>query len=194
MHLESHPIEIYQLRIWLKYISPMIWRRLLVKSSDKLSDLYHYIQIAMGWEGIHLHQFIIRGITADEEKILGDFHFHANERFIYEYDFFAHWEHEVRIEKKFSAHKNTFYPLCTGGNRMAPPEDCGGSSRFLSLEDYYKPFNMMFTLIEAVEECESGEREEEELDEIISQFKEWQSRPTFNRETINNQLQQYAYR
>lgn len=41
-------VEIYQLRIWIKGISPMIWRRLLVKSDSTTADLHHTIQITMG--------------------------------------------------------------------------------------------------------------------------------------------------
>jgi len=43
-------LEIYQLRIWLKEISPMIWRRLLIKSDASIADLHCCIQIAMGRE------------------------------------------------------------------------------------------------------------------------------------------------
>ena len=39
----------------------MIWRRLLVRSDSTIADLHHTLQLAMGWEDVHLHQFIIRG-------------------------------------------------------------------------------------------------------------------------------------
>lgn len=43
----DNSIEVYQLRIWIKGISPMIWRRLLVKSNSTIADLHYTIQIAM---------------------------------------------------------------------------------------------------------------------------------------------------
>lgn len=54
-------VEVYQLRISLQAISPMIWHRLLVRSDSTIAELHHTLQIAMGWEDAHLHQFIIRG-------------------------------------------------------------------------------------------------------------------------------------
>ena len=56
----SEPV-IYQLKVVLLGISPMIWRRLLVKSDSMIADLHYILQIAMGWEDIHLHHFIIHG-------------------------------------------------------------------------------------------------------------------------------------
>ncbi len=56
---------IYQLKVLLLGISPMIWRRLLVKSDSAIADLHYILQIAMGWEDIHLHHFIIRSMLED---------------------------------------------------------------------------------------------------------------------------------
>ena len=50
------PPEVYQLHVWSREISPMIWRRLLVRSDSTIADLHYTLQIAMGWEGYHLHQ------------------------------------------------------------------------------------------------------------------------------------------
>lgn len=52
---------VYQLKIVLQGISPMIWRRLLVTSDSTIEDLHYTIQIAMGWEDIHVHYFTIHG-------------------------------------------------------------------------------------------------------------------------------------
>ena len=35
--------EIYQFRIWLKGISPMIWRRFLVKANTSIEDLHYRV-------------------------------------------------------------------------------------------------------------------------------------------------------
>jgi hypothetical protein len=56
----SKPV-IYQLKVVLLGISPMIWRRLKVSSDSTIEDLHYTLQIAMGWEDIHLHHFIIYG-------------------------------------------------------------------------------------------------------------------------------------
>lgn len=140
--------EVYQLRIWLKGISPMIWRRLLVKSSSSIADLHYMIQIAMGWEDDYLNQFIIRGKSygvyheggisfSDNARqvYLSDFQFRPKEKFTYEYNFFDHWEHEIRFEKQLLIDHKKTYPLCIGGKRCVPPEDCGGAWAFMELQD-----------------------------------------------------------
>ena len=38
----------------------MVWRRVLVPSTCMLGELHGVIQVAMGWEGIHLYQFCLR--------------------------------------------------------------------------------------------------------------------------------------
>jgi len=51
---------IVQVKVWLLGISPMVWRRLLVPGTCTLRELHGMIQVAMGWEGIHLYQFCLR--------------------------------------------------------------------------------------------------------------------------------------
>jgi hypothetical protein len=201
---KDNQVEIYQFYIWIKRISPMIWRRLLVRYDSTIADLHYYIQIAMGWEDIHLNQFMIRGVpygvyhscgmsfSDNPNRVyLRDFQFHINERFIYEYDFFAHWEHEIRLEKKLPINPKIKYPICIGGNHVAPPEDCGNIENFMEMEEHYKPQNLLFELMEKVEECESDECEREDLEEIIENWEDWQSRQ-FSLKAINNELQEYA--
>jgi len=38
----------------------MVWRRVLVPATFTLRELHGVIQVAMGWEGIHLYQFHLR--------------------------------------------------------------------------------------------------------------------------------------
>jgi hypothetical protein len=54
-------VEIYQLHVWIRQISPMIWRRLLVRSDSSIADLHYTLQIAFGWSDEHLNQFHIHG-------------------------------------------------------------------------------------------------------------------------------------
>jgi hypothetical protein len=51
---------ILQVKVWLTGISPMVWRRVLVPSGFTLRELHGVIQVAMGWEGIHLYGFQLR--------------------------------------------------------------------------------------------------------------------------------------
>jgi hypothetical protein len=53
-------VDVYQLRVVIRGISPLIWRRLLLRSDATLADLHDVLQTAFGWEDYHLHRFAIR--------------------------------------------------------------------------------------------------------------------------------------
>jgi hypothetical protein len=53
--------EVYQLHVWLREITPLIWRRLVVRSDSTIADLHDTPQIAMGWDDAHLPRLRIRG-------------------------------------------------------------------------------------------------------------------------------------
>ena len=38
-------VVVHQFRIWLREISPMIWRRVLLRSDQTLADLHYALQI-----------------------------------------------------------------------------------------------------------------------------------------------------
>ena len=48
---------IYQLKVVLLGISPMIWRRLLASGDSTIAKLYFTFQIAMGWIDVHRPRF-----------------------------------------------------------------------------------------------------------------------------------------
>src|SRR5712692_6259048 len=52
---------VYQLRVVLRGISPLIWRRLLVRSDATIADLHATLQLALGWADEHLNRFLIQG-------------------------------------------------------------------------------------------------------------------------------------
>ena len=92
---QNGDVFVYQLRVWLREISPAIWRRLLVRSDSTVADLHYTLQIALGWTDSHLHQFLIRakrygvprmgGVSfADDpnQVRLGDFRFREKECFL----------------------------------------------------------------------------------------------------------------
>ncbi len=56
-------IAIYQLRVVLCGVSPLVWRRLLVVSETSLGELHEMLQSAFGWSGEHLHRFLIHGVA-----------------------------------------------------------------------------------------------------------------------------------
>jgi hypothetical protein len=52
---------VYQLRVVLRGVSPLIWRCLLVRSDSTIADLHATFQLALGWSDEHLNRFVIHG-------------------------------------------------------------------------------------------------------------------------------------
>ena len=52
---------VYQLRLVLRGVSPLIWRRLLVRSDSTMADLHASLQLVLGWSDEHLNRFVIHG-------------------------------------------------------------------------------------------------------------------------------------
>jgi hypothetical protein len=200
-------VEVYQLRIWIKGISPMIWRRLLVKSNSTIADLHYTIQIAMGWDDEHLNQFIIRGKSYGvyhdggmgfndnpKQVYLSDFQFRLKEKFTYEYNFSDYWEHEIRFEKKLPINPKKTYPLCIGGSRCVPPEECGGAWDFMALQDHYSPWSIEDQIIELFEGYEDGDQDEDSVNDTLQTLADWiRNYHLFklNRQEINDELHQH---
>lgn len=135
--------DIFQLKVRLLGISPMIWRRVLIPADITLRELHGVFQVAMGWESIHLYAFDIRAAQygafelsmSDPRTPLSHFEFRANDKFTYTYDMGDGWVHEVRVEDIGSAERQKTYPVCTGGSGACPPEECGGPRGFLARRD-----------------------------------------------------------
>lgn len=162
-------IEVYQLRIRLKSISPMIWRRILVRSDSSIAQLHKTIQYLMGWSNEHLHRFVIHGVEYGEnylfglnfiddgrEVLLSDFQFRDGQRFLYEYDMFDQWQHEIRMEKRLPLVAEQSYPICVGGGATIPPEDCGGPNGFMALRSHNNKARMLIRMAEIVSKVIEG--------------------------------------
>jgi len=111
-------------------------------------DLHVALQDSMGWLDYHLHLFRVNkpvtgevvqiGIPDDDpfegdepivpgwEVPIAPYFPHAGVVSQYDYDFGDGWEHEVTLEAIVPRQKGKKYPLCLGGERACPPEDCGG--------------------------------------------------------------------
>ncbi|MGH9400613.1 MAG: plasmid pRiA4b ORF-3 family protein [Terriglobia bacterium] len=212
-------VEAYQIHVWIRGISPMIWRRLLVRSDSTIADLHYTLQIAFDWSDLHLHRFHIHGqdygigriggpgFSSDPCKVrLGDFQFRMNERFLYEYDFGDRWEHEVRMERRLAAEAKKIYPVCIGGRRAGPEEDCGGPGAYMECVDdhwCHPPFEELSVMAEAVGRLLDARDDEkirealgdlDELREAVDNVEVYQRfRPDrFDRRRVNRRLKQYA--
>jgi hypothetical protein len=134
--------DIYQLKVTLKHSKPPIWRRIQVPGDINLGKLHHILQVVMGWEDYHLHQFIVGGEyygephpdyevwgpeMRDERRVkLYQIAPDEGSRLLYEYDFGDSWEHDLLVEKILPPEPGVDYPRCLKGKRAGPPEDVGG--------------------------------------------------------------------
>jgi Plasmid pRiA4b ORF-3-like protein len=96
MTTSARPCNIYQLRVVLRGISPLIWRRVLVRSETTRAHLHATLQILFAWSDEHLHSFHIHGQEhgssglQTRHVLLSDLQLHRGERFRSVYDFIAH--------------------------------------------------------------------------------------------------------
>src|ERR1017187_2108791 len=166
---DRHEPQIYQLRVVLRGISPLIWRRLLVRSDSTVAQLHEVLQIAFGWDDEHLNRFEIRGreyavyrdgggmtgIDATDVRLC-HLKLRRLERFVYEYDFGDSWIHDLRLETTLSINPRRVYPICVAGKCSAPPQDCGGLHTFMANRQYYAGFGRW--------------RSAEDLDDLADKF------------------------
>ena len=137
--------KIYRLKIVLDGSEPLIWRKILVKSDIKLSQLHDIIQTVMGWTNSHLHHFrtkdcwyVMQGEldnhdsdAVDERKAKLCDIVARGQSFLYEYDFGDSWMHIIKVEAVLEPEAGVKYPACVGGAMACPPDDVGG------LDGYY---------------------------------------------------------
>jgi hypothetical protein len=147
------PTAAFQLKISLRHITPLIWRRLVVADNCPLGDLHFILQTVLGWSNCHMHAFRFGGgfrqteyVTADtladdpgpatlafdEDSVtLADVIRRKGQVFSYEYDFGDSWQHQIKVEKVLPFDRAMQLPVCLAGVRACPPEDCGGVPGYL---------------------------------------------------------------
>lgn len=130
--------RVFQLKVTLKVVRPPIWRRIQVHGDTNFEELHRILQAAMGWNGGHLHEFMVIGNSygdlrtlpgevLDQRKVtLEKLKLTEKQKFNYVYDFGDNWEHEILVEKLFRPEEGMSYPVCIKGKRACPPDDCGG--------------------------------------------------------------------
>ena len=196
-------MPVYQLKVVLKGISPMIWRRLQVSGACTMEDLHHILQIAMGWSDDCLNRFKIHGrdygvyhpggiwFSDDVSEVqLADLQLREREKFLYEYDFTDDWKHQIRVETISYPEQQPEYPLCLGGKRAAPPEGCGGPWAFQANP---QPNEDIGRAIEPLAEIVAGGAEamRERYDEIC-QIHDQLHQKDFDAAKVNRHLQRYS--
>ena len=213
---ETSAPDRYQLKIVLRDISPLIWRRVVVSSDITLAQLHEVVQVAMGWWDEHLNRFHIHGQDHGVAKIgtagygnphgvrLADFRLRVRERFFYEYNFHAPWEHDLRVERKLPADPKRLWPVCTGGQRACPPEHCYGPEAFLRWLGARYSLEARWALEEAVQQVAATVQKRLDTEEALSEDEYFElqealllledytdfSPEQFDRKTVNAELKE----
>ena len=179
-------IPVYQMKVWLTDIEPLIWRRFLVAGDQTLYRLHLILQTIMGWESYHLYEFIIDEIEYGEpddeyqpdiayarKTMMSQVLHSQGQRFRYVYDYGDNWEHEIVVEEISEPEEYVFYPVCLDGERACPPEDVGGVSGY---EDFLEIIH---------------DPEHEEYDDMVS-WNEGFSQEAFDVRSVNKELRRHA--
>ena len=170
---ETDSQQIYQFRIELAHIKPLIWRQIQVPDCS-LDEFHEHLQYAMGWENCHLYLFRIYGklfgpvedemdMWIDSTQIrLSDVIQDPKKQnqFVYIYDMGDSWEHEIVFEGCPEKQPKITYPRCIAGARACPPEDLGG------IYGYYELLRRL-----AEPDAESGDESDDEFMDWARGFK-----------------------
>lgn len=148
---------LYRVHVGLREADPPIWRRLELRSDLGLDAVHEVLLAAYSWGGGHLHRFAVGGDcfdstaewflcpfdvaegddlgTPDHEVQLDEVLNAPGDVLHYVYDYGDEWDLVLRLEEVLPLEPGTPSARCTGGERAAPPEDCGGLREAEELAD-----------------------------------------------------------
>ena len=139
--------SVFQLRIQLNGVNPVVWRRVLVPGAVRMAKLSDMLLAAMGWTNSHLHAFQVgelrygmnvheyREGEIDEKRVTVLQALRDERRFVYEYDFGDSWEHDVVVEDLTWTYFGLKFGVCVDGQNACPPEDVGGTPGYIEFLD-----------------------------------------------------------
>jgi hypothetical protein len=180
-------LKTYSIKVALRGVTPMIWRRLQVDGTTSIADLHHIIQIAMGWDDDHLHCFHIYGEDYGlgraggmefshkaSQVFIDDFTFDTGDRFTYTYNFTADWLCDIRVEAIDQKSKSV--PHCFGGSGRQ------GESSYYKIDEAVALMNVVDKVLIAASKAKT-------LGDIHPLIEHYDS-VRFSRRVINRQLKE----
>lgn len=135
----------FRIKVVLEGIDPCIWRRFCVPTDISLGELHQLLQIVMGWNNCHLHEFrfqeqrigpldfdeVYEELIDEEEVFLENLFTKAGIQLTYVYDMGDDWVHTLTYEGPLQPGDTPLTAL--EGARACPPEDCGGMWGYANL-------------------------------------------------------------
>lgn len=129
-------VPAYQVKLTLRDVKPPVWRRLVLPGQWHLDQVHDAIQVAMGWENAHLHEFQVGEERYGQPSPEWDNDVHSEttarlhevlsglgDRLSYWYDFGDDWYHDLIVEELAEPVSTA---RCLAGRGACPPEDSGG--------------------------------------------------------------------
>lgn len=108
---------------------------------------------------------------------------------MYEYDFHAFWQHQIRLENVFPVNPTRTYPVCIGGARQVPPAWCNDPLAYLEQKQSLSIDHIGRRLLEIIEgeEVRVGDYGEEAATMLF-----WLQAERFDCPAINRRLALFA--
>ena len=134
--------DIYVIRVSLLKFRPTIWRRVELSSRTTLHQFNGILQIVMGWENYHLHEFRVRNkrygapnpqfdppkvfsaLAKEKKVLLSEVLPGVNRQMRYLYNMDDPWVFQVKLSTIVPVKEGTRYPRLADGRGSCPPEDC----------------------------------------------------------------------
>ncbi|HEX3927814.1 MAG TPA: plasmid pRiA4b ORF-3 family protein [Gemmatimonadales bacterium] len=142
--------DVYQLRVELEGITPMVWRRVAVSARATLHELHDILQCLLDRDDAIAdgYAFEVDGLRyadrdsdpapghATEMVALESLALHEGSRTLHVAEHHAEtWRDTVTLEQMHPRFVGQRLPICLGGGRAAPPPDCDGPRDYASLLD-----------------------------------------------------------
>ena len=148
---------VFDIKVSLLGAEPAVWRQVRVPGDSHLRLVHLVLQMAMGWENRHLHEFVsadrkryvdFDGYEPQENEqdenmyTLKELVSEPGDRCLYLYDFGDDWTHEIVLEAVSDIEVEPAEQFrCLGGEGACPPEDCGGVPGYLELLEQFNDFD-----------------------------------------------------
>ncbi|MGL5683021.1 MAG: plasmid pRiA4b ORF-3 family protein [Marinifilaceae bacterium] len=179
----------YQLKLTLQGTQPPVWRQVRIPANLTMESLHMLIQVLMEWEDCHLYKFQkdnISYVTDNGEEEINDVNVaieglavenvlkQKGDALTYIYDFGDWWDITIVLEDIVTDY-NVMVPQLIGGERPAPPEDCGG------LPGYYQLLQIL------------NDPKNPEYNEIREWVGEYYNADSFDKDFIEEELEDYLF-
>jgi hypothetical protein len=118
----------------------------------------------------------------------------VSERLVYDYDLGDLWRHDIRVEQILDGEVGRTYPVCIGGRRAGPPEDCGGPWAFLERTQPHRIFAITVRVAEIIGQILDDVTVLDDYRDELACLRPWLEIDHFDRRALNRALARLSIR